>query len=356
MSCAPPIKALHVILISIPFPLMTERFHDFQLLSRYHAIIEGIRGDPHSRLVVISRPQKGAQEPGGKVGVFPSSFNPVTRGHMAMLQRAAQIEAFEETLLVLDTQAMDKEIFGATLVDRLVMLQLLQEDHPRFSIGLSNRGLFLTKAQILMGLYPRGTDMTFIVGYDTLARVFDPKYYEEPEGSLDRLFACSTFMVANRGDDGREAVQQLTASVENGRFKDKVHFFEIPNHLAQISSTQVRHHAREGKPLVRLVPARVREFIEKVKLYQPDTEIGSGGQRVNLYDLRAQVFRGLYARYPEGRGAIDIGKIVDEVVEGMKGRRTLGTLLDTILDSVPVVKGERWGRTPKDGIDNTGVS
>ncbi len=335
---------------------MIDPVHDFQLLSRYHAIIERIRRDTHSRLVVISRPQKGAQKPGRGVGVFPSSFNPVTRGHMAMLQRAAQIKAFEEMLLVLDTQAMDKEIFGATLVDRLLMLQLLFEDHPRFSVGVSNRGLFLTKAQILMELYPRGTDMTFIVGYDTLARVFDPKYYEDREGALDRLFACCTFMVANRGDYGRKAVQQLTASAENRRFQHKVHFFEIPNHLAQISSTQVRHRVMKGKSLVGLVPQQVREFIAKVKLYQPNTEIGSGGQRVNLYDLRTQVFRRLYARYSEGRGAIDIGKIVDEVVEGMRGGRSLGKLLDTILDSVPVVKGERSGRTPKGGIDNTGVS
>lgn len=335
---------------------MIDPVHDFQLLSRYHAIIEGVRRDTHSRLIVISRPKKVAQKPGGEVGVFPSSFNPVTKGHVAIVQRAARIRAFKEILLIQDIQAMDKAIFGATLVDRLVMLQLLQEDHPRFSIGLSNRGLFLTKAQILMELYPRGTDMTFIVGYDTLARVFDPKYYEEPEGSLDRLFECCTFMVTNRGEYGRKAVQQLTASVENGRFKHKVHFFEIPNHLAQISSTQVRQQVREGKPSVRLVPARVREFIEKVKLYELDTEIPPRGQRVNLYDLRTQVFRRLYARYPEERGAIDIGKIVDEVVEGMKGGRSLGTLLDTILDSVPVVKGERSGRAPKDGIDNTGVS
>ena len=75
-------------------------------------------------------------------GVFPFSFNPITQGHMAILQGAAEIRTLREILLVLDAQAMDKEIVGATLVDRLLMLRVLFEDHPRFSVGLSNRGLF----------------------------------------------------------------------------------------------------------------------------------------------------------------------------------------------------------------------
>jgi nicotinate (nicotinamide) nucleotide adenylyltransferase len=331
---------------------MIDPAHDFQLLSHYHAVLEGIRRDAHSRLVVISGPKKVVQKPGREVGVFPSSFNPVTRGHMAMLQRAVQIKAFEEMLLVLDIRAMDKEIFGATLVDRLVMLRLLQEDHPQFSVAVSNRGLFLSKAEALKEMYPKGTGITFIVGYDTLARVFDPNYYDEPEGSLGRLFGCCTFMVANRGDSGRDTVKQLTASAENRRFRHKIHFFEIPHHLAQISSTQVRQHVRQGKPSARLVPARVRTFMETVRLYQPDTEISPRGQRVNLYDLRTQVFRRLCGRYPEGRGGIDIGKIVDEVVEGMRTGRSLGRLLDTTLDGAPGVKGERSGRASKDGTDN----
>lgn len=318
---------------------MIEPVHDFQLLSRYHAIIEGIRTHRHRRLVFISRAKGAAEREGGEVGVFPSSFNPVTRGHMAILQRAAQIKAFEQILLVLDTQAVDKEIFGATLVDRLVMLQLLQEDHPRFSVGVSNRGLFLTKAEILMELYPRGAEITFIVGYDTLARVFDPKYYEDTKDALNRLFTCSTFMVTNRGSSGREAVQQLVASAENGRFERRVHFLEIPPHLAQISSSMVRQRIRDGKPFARLVPARVRGVIERLRPYEGDTEIGPQGQRVNLYDLRTEVFRRLYALYPGGRRQIDIGKIVDEVVEGVRNGRSPETLLDSITGRLSVKMG-----------------
>ncbi len=272
---------------------------------------------------------------------------------MAILRGGAEIKAFQEILLVLDTQAMDKEILGATLVDRLLMLQVLFEDHPRFSVGVSNRGLFLAKAEVVKQMYPKDTDITFIVGYDTLARVFDPKYYEDREGALDRLFASCTFMVANRGDYGREAIQRLMASGDNRRFMGRVHSFEIPNHLARISSNRVRQRVREGKAFARLIPARVREFIEEVKLYMTDREVGPQGQRVNIYDLRTQVLCRLYTRYPEGKVEIDVGEIVDKVVEGVKAGQKLKALLDYPPRYMAGGDGKGLGIFQKrDGVEN----
>lgn len=328
----------HIIIISVDFPLMIERINDFKLLSWYHAIIEELREDPHPRVLLISRCKGAAGRPDEGVGVFPSSFNPITEGHMAILQGAAEIRAFKEILLVLDTRAMDKELFGATLADRLLMVQIMFGDRPNFSIGVINRGLFFDKAEALKELYPRGTEINFIVGYDTLSRVFDPKYYEDREATLDRLFARCTFMVANRGDNERKAVQELMALAENRRFKGKVHFFEIPNQLANISSSRVRKRVMEGKTFDRLVPAKISEFIEKVKLYKADAEIGPQGQMIDLYDLRTQILYRLYSLYPEGTVEIDIGKIVDGVLEGIKDGQDLEILLDTIPDRVAIPK------------------
>lgn len=344
MNYAQRSRTQHIIITTVHFPLMIERVNDFQLLSRYHAIIEELREDPHPRLLFISRSKEATGRREKAVGVFPSSFNPITKGHMGILQRAAEIKAFKEILLVLDTQAMDKENLGATLVDRLLMVQGLFEDHPSFSIGVSNRGLFLTKAESLKEIYPRGMDITFIVGYDTLERVFDPKYYEDCEGALDQLFGSCTFMVVNRENQGKEALQQQMASAENRRFKGKVHFFEIPNHLARVSSSQVRQRVLEGKSIARLVPTQIGEVIEKVKLYKADREVGSQGQRINLYDLRTQVIHQLYGLYPEGKVEIDIGQIVDSMVEGMRNGQDLEILLDTIPDRVAIPKWEKAKR------------
>ncbi len=310
---------------------MIECIHDFQLLYRYHTIIEEIREDPHSRILLVSKSGKAGKKPEKAVGIFPSSFNPITHGHMAILRGAAKIKAFQEILLVLDTQAMDKEILGATLVDRLLMLLVLFEHHPQFSVGVSNRGLFLAKAEVVKEMYPKDMDIIFIVGYDTLARVLDPKYYEDREGALDRLFAACTFMVANRGDYGRKAIKRLMASRDNRRFRGKVQFFEIPHHLATISSNRVRQRVRERKPFAQLIPAQVKECIEKVQLYMADREVGSHGPRVNLYDLRTQILCRLYALYPEGKAQVDIGEIVEKMVERVK----VGQRLEALLECLP---------------------
>ncbi len=300
----------------------------------------------------MSKSKEIAERQGKGLGVFPSSFNPITKGHMAILQRAAEIKAFKEILLVLDIHAMDKEILGATLVDRLLMVHGLFEDNPHFSVGVSNQGLFLTKAEVLKGMYPEETDITFIVGYDTIKRVFDPKYYDDREGALDQLFERCTFMVANRENQGKEALRQLMASGANRRFEGKVHFFEIPNNLAHISSSHVRQRVMEGKSFARLVPTQIGKCIKEVKLYKTDREVGAQGQRINLYDIRTQVLNRLYGRYQEGEVEIDIGQIVDSVVEGMRNGQDLETLLDTIPERVAIPKVGKSRRRQKDDIDD----
>ena len=91
----------------------------------------------------------------------------------------------------------------------------------------------------------------------------------------------------------------------------------------------------EGKSIARLVPAQIGKFIERVKLYKADTAIDPQGQGINLYGLRTQVLYRLYELYPEGKVAIDIGDIVDKVVEGLRGGQRLETLLSSLLQYIP---------------------
>lgn len=130
-----------------------------------------------------------------------------------------------------------------------------------------------------------------------------------------------------------------------------MHFFEIPNHLANISSSHVRQRVKEGKSFARLVPAQIGECIKEVKLYKKEREVGPQGQRTTLYDLRTQVLNRLYGLYPEGKVEIDIGQMVDSVVEGMSSGKDLEMLLDTIPVRVAIPKGGESRRRQKDDID-----
>lgn len=332
-------EALRVTSIPTPFSFMTEPFHDFQLISQCHGLIEEIRGDPRPRILMIPKSKVEAERVDQGVGVFPASFNPITEGHVAIVRRATEIGAFQEIVLLLDIQAMDKEIFGATLVDRLLVLRILFDGDLQVSVGVSNRGLFLAKVDALKEAYPKATGITFIVGSDTLERVFDPKYYDDRERALEKLFASCTFMVAYRGGHGREAVQKLMSSAENERFKERVRFFEIPNELAQVSSSAVRQRVTEGRSVGRLVPAPVRKFIEKTKLYEAECTMDPRDEKVDLYEVRTRVLSRLYGLFPEGGGHFDIGKIVEGVVEGMKGGSNLETVLNDVIHRIALSQG-----------------
>ena len=113
----------------------------------------------------------------GRLGIFPASFNPPTMAHLALIREAKKQGNLDEILILLDIQAMDKEPVGATFEDRLTMLKKVFGRDPKVSIGLSNRGLFLEKLKPLRKYYPSPISFFFIVGFDTILRVMDKKYY-----------------------------------------------------------------------------------------------------------------------------------------------------------------------------------
>ncbi len=217
---------------------------------------------------LVARAQRGVRQKGRRLGVFPASFNPITVSHAELIFEAAESASLDEILLVLDKRAMDKEIFGASLEDRLFMLILFSQDSPSISVGLSNKGRFLDKLPPLEKLYPPDTEIFFIVGYDTIARVLDRKYYEDRDSSLDSLFAKSKFLVANRGDKGIDEVHNLFEMEENRRFCDRVDVLKISELTAFISSTKVRDRTKEGKRIGDLVPPQIESFIQRMGLYR----------------------------------------------------------------------------------------
>ena len=120
----------------------------------------------------IRRARKGIETENRKLGVFPSSFNPLTEAHVEIIEEAKKYDP-SEILLVLDKENIDKGIFGASLEDRLLVLLLFFDSDDEISIALSSHGLFLDKARALENEYPPATKIVFLVGYDTIVRILD---------------------------------------------------------------------------------------------------------------------------------------------------------------------------------------
>lgn len=215
----------------------------------------------------IRRAKKGIEIENRKLGVFSASFNPLTKAHIEIIEQAEKHD-LSEILLVLDKENIDKEIFGASLEERLLMLLRFFDSDEEISIALSSHGLFLDKARALENEYPPATKIVFLVGYDTIVRILDKKYYQDREASLDELFAKSEFLIAGRSDKEEKAIFDLFQREENRRFEHKIGALKIAPYVSSISSTQVRERVKKGEPITGLVPDRIAFLIEEMKLYK----------------------------------------------------------------------------------------
>lgn len=125
--------------------------------------------------------------------VLDSSFNPPTLAHMRIALSALQekLEVPSRLLLLLATQNADKPAKPASFEDRLVMMELLARDLltqqqqqkesvqlPQIDIGVTRKPYFVDKAAEISsaGTYPSSLEQVHITGYDTLIRIFNPKY------------------------------------------------------------------------------------------------------------------------------------------------------------------------------------
>ncbi len=125
---------------------------------------------------------------------LPGSFNPLHEGHKGMLVAASQHEprklgaAFE-----LSVENADKGLLEEGEIERRIT-QFVTADLP---VVLTRAPLFTTKSDLFPG-------STFVVGYDTAARLVQERYYGS-EAEMVRQFAtlverdCS-FLVAGRFD------------------------------------------------------------------------------------------------------------------------------------------------------------
>ena len=234
-------------------------------------VLDSLPDGGSSCIRVIVKAKHGITKKGQCLGVMPASFNPPTLAHTVLAQEAMRALQFDEFFLVLDTMVMDKTCIGAPLEDRLLMLLAIFSDDPTISMGVANRGLFLDKVEALQKVYPSETKIYFVVGFDTIVRVLDPKYYRDREQALQKLFSQARFLVANRGDCDQQDLKELFRKVTNRAFAAQVVPFKVPSFVAWISSTLVRQKWAEGESVQGLVPPQVEEFLNKRGFYYGHT-------------------------------------------------------------------------------------
>ncbi|MBI4507281.1 MAG: hypothetical protein HY691_17250 [Chloroflexi bacterium] len=254
------------------------------------------------------------------LAALPGSFNPPTAAHLA-LARAARRAGCDAVVLVLSTRTVAKELpTGLLLEDRLLLLAELARRPVRVAPGAAqgarwatpaalcvaavNRGLYVDQAALLRATWPEAAPVAFVVGFDKIVQIFDPRYYADRDAALDALFARASFLVAPRDEHDARDLVALLARPENRRFADGVRFLPLPRGVRSVSATQARAALPAG--LAAPVPAPVHAFVRATGAFQPPRALPSGEQ-VDAYALRAVLLDVLWRLSDAGRS--DFGRL-----------------------------------------------
>ncbi|KAJ2726085.1 hypothetical protein GGI07_000869 [Coemansia sp. Benny D115] len=239
-----------------------------------------------------------------RVGVLDSSFNPPHYCHGAYMEGMGVMEFVSASdarqrqerrrldigayLMLLGSQNADKKLSGATLEQRMRMSreQFTRTRLHNMAIGMVNTPRFVDKCLAVQAAvlehWPHEAEAPkvlcyFAMGWDTLIRFFDPKYYKDYAAEIAGFFDGGGRIVYSRrtgfpDDDvdrffGRPDIQPYLP-----------HLFELtlPKRVRHISSTDVRLAVRDSTQSVRDIPPRILEFVNSSQLYRDDSP-GTGG-------------------------------------------------------------------------------
>lgn len=198
-----------------------------------------------------------------KLGIFSGSFNPLTLAHVRMIEDTLTAYELDEVLLLLAKANVDKDIFGLPLAARLVTLKKYAADHQKFSVGVSSHGRYIDKVTALKAIFPSETEFYFIIGYDTLVRIFDPKYYTNFHAELQELFISARFIVANRAEADIKTIGAFMAQPEIRRYTSYVSRLLLPDTYAYMSSTEARELLERGEVIEHLVPPSILAMFDQ---------------------------------------------------------------------------------------------
>ena len=238
------------------------------------AVIEAIERVAASREPILSFVRKSNITP-RRLGVFASSFNPVTIAHVELVKLSVKAYLLDEALLLSSCSNADKQEYECTLEDRVEMVLAAYAARGDASIGLCSSAFFVDMIDAIRKEYGPSPECYFILGFDTFERLLDqsgryfPRYqrrFETRTDAFKRLFSQSSVIVAGRGDKGARELKVLVDN-ESVNIRDAISFLDFPGEYAELSATKARARLKAGLSIEGLVPLEVAEYIKEHRLY-----------------------------------------------------------------------------------------
>jgi nicotinate-nucleotide adenylyltransferase len=196
-----------------------------------------------------------------RLGILGGTFDPPHIGHQVLAEQAREQLRLDRVLWVPASDPWRKGGAVVTAAEhRLAMLRLAIASNEAFEVittELERPGPTYTVDTLnqLHGEYA-AEELIFLLGLDAL---FDLPNWHRPA----ELIRLALLGVAQRGDQhlGAEALERLLPGLSG-----RVRWVEMPR--LDVSATELRRRAAEGRTLRYLVPPEVEGYIQEHHLYR----------------------------------------------------------------------------------------
>lgn len=185
-----------------------------------------------------------------RLGVFPGTFNPPTRAHLALAR--AGFAVVDEVVFVLPRVLPHKGWEGARFEDRLRLVETAIGEDPRFSIAASENGLFIEIARECGEACGAGVELYFLCGRDAAERVVNWDY-GRPGAFLEQLREFQLLVASRKG------VYEPPA-----RMRGRIHALPMEQEYDELSASEVRERISRGEPWEHLVPEAIVGIVKQV--------------------------------------------------------------------------------------------
>ncbi|KAJ3324980.1 hypothetical protein HDV06_005569 [Boothiomyces sp. JEL0866] len=179
------------------------------------------------------------------VYILDSSFDPPHISHLTMIKNT-------NGLLLLSTKNMDKH--QDNINDRILLVKSLG-----LPFAITDQGRFIDKAKLIQG--------TWVMGYDTLIRFFNKKYYSDFENDMESFFKSNRIKCFDRGNIGTPIWERVDLQ-HVLKYKDYIDLEECLPDEACISSSEIREMiGQKDQRWKKYVPTAIQQLIVSNKMY-----------------------------------------------------------------------------------------
>jgi nicotinate-nucleotide adenylyltransferase len=187
-----------------------------------------------------------------KLGILGGLFDPIHYGHLALSRHALEQLNLTKVLLIPSHNPPHREEIS-DYTHRLRMTEIAVEKDDGLEASdleshIEGQSYTLKTLKRLRKQYPEFT-LYFLIGSDNLKKMED--WYKPEE-----IMSLAQVVMAKRpGEEGSAP----------GKYRERIIEIDMPP--VDISSTQIREAVRSGRPIDKLVPEKVAQYIKGNNLY-----------------------------------------------------------------------------------------